>query len=78
MRGGRASLGGALRSSGSAAQEKPRPALYDLFEPDGTYLGQVQVPARVSTMVRRGDHIWGIAFDEDDVATVKRYRIAWR
>jgi hypothetical protein len=32
----------------------PRPALYDVFDPDGQYLGQVQVPAKVSSVVRRG------------------------
>jgi hypothetical protein len=58
--------------------EPPRPALYDVFEPDGTYLGQVQVPAKVSSVVRRGDHVWAVAFDAEDVPRIKRYRIAWR
>ena len=56
----------------------PRPALYDIFEPDGQYLGQVQVPAKVSSVVRRGDQVWAIAFDDDDVPRIKRYRIAWK
>ena len=56
----------------------PRPALYDVFEADGQYLGQVQVPARVSSVVRRGDHVWAVAFDESDVPRIKRYRIAWK
>jgi len=58
--------------------DPPRPALYDVFEPDGRYLGQVQVPARFSSVMRRGDHVWGIAVDADDVPRIKRYRIAWR
>ena len=58
--------------------EPPRPALYDVFEPDGSYLGQVQVPAGVSSVLRRGNHVWGVAFDADDVPRIKRYRIAWR
>jgi hypothetical protein len=49
-----------------------------VFEPDGTWLGQVEIPPRVSTMVRRGDLVWGVGYDEDDVATVRRYRIVWR
>jgi hypothetical protein len=77
MGGGRAALSNAPRAPGGT-EEKPRPALYDVFEPSGTYLGQVQVPARVQTIVRRGDHVWGVAFDDDDVATIKRYRIVWR
>src|SRR6185503_10543159 len=56
----------------------PRPALYDVFEPDGQYLGQVQVPPKVSSVVRRGDQVWAIAFDDDDVPRIKRYRIAWK
>jgi hypothetical protein len=60
------------------SEAKPRPALYEVFEPDGTYLGQVQVPPRVSTVVRRGDYVWGVAYGEDDVASVKRYRIVWK
>ena len=55
-----------------------RPAPYDVFEPDGRYLGQVRIPPRVSTIARRGDTVWAVAYDEDDVATVRRYRIVWR
>jgi hypothetical protein len=49
-----------------------------VFEPDGTYLGQVETPPRFGTAVRRGDHVWGVELDEDDVPYVKRYRIVWR
>ena len=58
--------------------DPPKPGLFDVFEPGGTYLGQVHVPAGVSLMYRRGDQVWGIARDEFDVARVKRYRIQWR
>lgn len=61
-----------------AAQPPRRPALYDVYEPDGTYLGQVRVPAGFVSYVRRGDQVWGVEFDEDDVPRVARYRIAWR
>lgn len=54
------------------------PVLFDIFEPNGTYVGQVQVPARTTLFARRGDNAWGVVFDEDDVATVKRFRIVWR
>jgi len=56
----------------------PRPALYDVFEPNGAYVGQVEVPPRVSTVVRRGDYVWGVEFDDDDVQRVVRFRIVWR
>ncbi len=58
--------------------DRPRPALYDVFEPDGQYLGQVETPARFSSVVRRGDQVWGVSYDADDVPRIKRYRIAWR
>ena len=59
-------------------KQDQRPALYDVFEPTGFYVGQVEVPPRVSTVLRRGDYVWAVAFDDEDVARVKRYRIAWR
>jgi hypothetical protein len=61
-----------------SATGTPRPALFDVYEPDGSYVGQVQVPPRVSTAVRRGDYLWGIQLDDDDVQHVVRFRIAWK
>jgi hypothetical protein len=58
--------------------EPPKASLYDVFEPDGSYLGQVQVPAGAYALVRRGDQVWGYAVGEDDVPRIKRYRINWR
>ena len=69
---------GARRPPPSKDPGPSKPALYDVFEPDGRYLGQVQVPARVSSVVRRGDAVWAVAFDAEDVPRIKRYRIAWR
>ena len=80
---GSASGGGGVGPSSRRAppaepgREAARPALYDVFEPDGQYLGQVRVPAKVSTVLRRGDQVWAVAFDDDDVPRIKRYRIAW-
>jgi hypothetical protein len=77
--GGAARIGGGP-PPGAAPRPapKPRPALYDVFEPTGTYLGQVEVPARVSSVFRRGDYVWGVEYDEDDVPYVRRFRIAWK
>jgi hypothetical protein len=85
---GRTSMGGRMGAGGGQATAsmsidpgpppRPRPALYDVYEPDGTWLAQVEIPPRVSTGVRRGDHVWGIELDEDDVQRIVRYRIAWR
>jgi hypothetical protein len=68
----------ARNSTADATPVPSRPALFDVFEPDGTFLGQVRIPPKVATAVRRGDHVWGVAYDEDDVPSVKRYRIVWK
>jgi hypothetical protein len=52
--------------------------LFDVYEPNGTYLGQVQVPARVDPIVMRGDLIWATTCNDDGVPSVGRYRISWR
>ena len=54
------------------------PTAYDVFSPDGTYLGHVQTPrsfrARPEPLVR-GDNVWAVTRDEMDVARVVRFRI---
>jgi hypothetical protein len=52
--------------------------LYDVFEPSGAYLGRVEIPPRMVLGALRGDQVWGVAYNEDDVAFLKRYRINWR
>lgn len=83
---------GSINSSGGAGRGAPprpapaveaahvqrRPALYDVFEPSGAFIGQVQIPPGVSTVIRRGDYVWGVGYNDDDVAFVKRYRISWK
>lgn len=64
--------------SPSASPDTPsRPAMYDVYEPDGRYLGRVEVPPKARTLVRRGDQVWGVALDDDDVPHIRRYRIQW-
>ena len=51
---------------------------YDVFEPDGTYLGAVVPPDDFSTSpdpVFAGDHVWAVTRDELGVERVVRYRI---
>jgi hypothetical protein len=76
--GGSATIGGGRPQQPPEPTGTPKPALYDVYEPNGTYIGQVQVPPRVYTMVRRGDYIWAIELDDDDVQKVSRFRINWR
>jgi len=51
------------------------PLVYDVFEPDGRYLGAVELPRNASVRYARGDHVWAITRDELDVQYVTRYRI---
>ena len=51
---------------------------YDVFEPDGTYLGVVAPPDDFTPFVNPvfdGDHVWAVTRDELGVERVVRYRI---
>lgn len=55
------------------------PVVWDVYEPDGTYLGQVRAPTGLRTHpqpVFGTDHVWAVTTDELDVQYVTRYRIA--
>ena len=54
------------------------PLRYDVFEPDGTYLGVVVPPDEFTPWVNPvfdGDHVWAVTRDELDVERVVRFRI---
>lgn len=54
------------------------PPAFDVFSPDGRYLGPVRVPASLRVEpdpIIRGDYVWAVTRDELDVARVTRFRI---
>ncbi|MDE2874329.1 MAG: 6-bladed beta-propeller [Gemmatimonadota bacterium] len=54
------------------------PLRYDVFEPDGTYLGIVAPPDDFSPWVEPvfdGDHVWAVTRDELGIQRVARFRI---
>lgn len=51
------------------------PPVFDVFEPDGTYLGEVRVPNRTALMVTRGDTAWGTREGESGEIYVVRLTI---
>jgi hypothetical protein len=52
------------------------PVVYDVFEPDGTYLGRVEVPERTSLLTISGSEIWAVQRGEFDESYLVRYRLA--
>ena len=52
------------------------PEVYDIFEPDGTYLGEVHFPWRTTPLVVRGDTAWGMRRGELDEQYIVRLVIA--
>jgi hypothetical protein len=60
------------------------PWLFDVFEPSGRYVGQVRFPdepgqpyMRHPGFVIQGDTVWMARYDQDDVPSIKRYRVQW-
>ena len=51
------------------------PATYDVFEPDGRFLGTVTAPDKTTFHARRGRHIWAVQRGEFDEPYIVRYRI---
>jgi hypothetical protein len=51
------------------------PNVWDVFEPDGRYLGRVRLAPSQHILRMRGDHVWGVLTDSLDVAYVARWRI---
>ena len=57
-------------SNGSPPISWAQPYLFDVFEADGSYLGEVAFPERVAPMLFGAEHIWGVRrgdFDEQYV-----------
>ena len=51
------------------------PLAFDVFEPDGRYLGQVSGPTGLGMFVFEGDKVWAVMRDAMGVQRVVRYRI---
>ena len=52
-----------------------QPLVYDVFDPNGQFLGRVAAPAKTSFRAMRGDHVWAVRRDSLDVEQVVRYRL---
>jgi hypothetical protein len=49
--------------------------LFVVFQPDGTYLGEVRFPKQTGHLVFAGDFAWATTSDDDDVPVLVKYRI---
>lgn len=49
---------------------------YWVLGPTGDVIGAVEVPRNVILHAARGDAVWGVAIDDDDVPTVRRWSIS--
>ena len=58
--------------------EWSEPDAYDVFEPDGRFVGRILVPDAFQIEFMKDDHMWGRYTGEFDVESVRRYRIVWR
>lgn len=54
------------------------PTVIDSFEPDGTWVGRIAVPHGTTILTLKDNMAWGSTTDEDDVQSVRRFRIVWR
>jgi hypothetical protein len=49
--------------------------VWDIFEPDGTWIGRLTTPSSIEMMFMRGQYVWGKSEDENGVASLIRWRI---
>ena len=72
------SAGAGAAPSGGDARPVLRyrePQVWDVFSPEGRFLGQVQFPHDFTLFALRGDHVWGVQRDELDVQSIVRMRV---
>lgn len=66
------------RASGRVPLRFEEPPAFDVFAPDGRFLGHVKAPENLAIEpepIVRGDYLWAVVRDDLDVASVVRFRI---
>jgi hypothetical protein len=54
------------------------PIVYEIFEPTGEFLGRLSLPTGAGLVVSRGNEIWCVVRDDNDVASLRKYRVRWQ
>lgn len=52
------------------------PIVYEVYAPNGRFLGRVPLPPRTSLIQADGEYFWGIAREADDLPSVVRFRLS--
>jgi hypothetical protein len=63
------------RDNGPPVRHFRSPVAYEVFAPDGRFLGRVPMPPRTTLVQADGNFAWGITRDIDDLPAVVRFRI---
>jgi hypothetical protein len=64
------------RDKGPPVRRYRAHAIYEVFAPDGRFLGRVPMPPRTTMLQADGDYFWGISRDADDLPSVVRFRLS--
>lgn len=51
------------------------PPVYEVYTPDGTFLGRVALPAGSQLKEADGDIVWLLSWNDDDVPAIRRMRV---
>ncbi|MGE0354195.1 MAG: 6-bladed beta-propeller [Gemmatimonadales bacterium] len=51
------------------------PEIFEVYEPDGRFLGRIDCHCRISLVDAEGDTVWGIVRDENDLPAIVRFRV---
>jgi hypothetical protein len=52
------------------------PIVYEVYSPQGRFLGRVPLPPRTTLLHVDGDYFWGIVRDEDDLPSIVRFKLS--
>ena len=66
------------RRTGRPQMRFEEPPAFDVFAPDGRFLGHVRVPESFQMRpepIVRGDSVWAVTRDDLDVASIVRFRV---
>jgi hypothetical protein len=63
------------REKGPPVRHYRSRATYEVFGPDGRFLGRVPMPPRTNVVQADGEYLWGITRDDDDLPSIVRFRI---